>query len=112
MVIQDIRTGRISLPLRHPFKTALRTVTHLEDVVVMVVADDGQVGYGEAPPTAVITGDTMGSVECAVRDFIRPRHGGDGGGGSGRGDEKAPGLHGKEHHCQGGGGHGDLRSLG
>ena len=72
MVIQDIRTGRISLPLRHPFKTALRTVTHLEDVVVMVVADDGQVGYGEAPPTAVITGDTMGSVECAVRDFIRP----------------------------------------
>lgn len=72
MVIQDIRTGRISLPLRHPFKTALRTVTHLEDVVVMVVADDGQVGYGEAPPTAVITGDTIGSIECAVRDFIRP----------------------------------------
>ena len=72
MVIQDIRTGRISLPLRHPFKTALRTVTHLEDVVVMVVADDGRVGYGEAPPTAVITGDTMGSIECAVRDFIRP----------------------------------------
>ena len=72
MVIQDIRTGRISLPLRHPFKTALRTVTHLEDVVVIVVADDGQVGYGEAPPTAVITGDTMGSIECAVRDFIRP----------------------------------------
>lgn len=72
MVIQDIRIGRISLPLRHPFKTALRTVTHLEDVAVMVVADDGQVGYGEAPPTAVITGDTMGSIECAVRDFIRP----------------------------------------
>ena len=72
MVIQDIRTGRISLPLRHPFKTALRTVTHLEDVAVMVVADDGQAGYGEAPPTAVITGDTLGSIECAVRDFIRP----------------------------------------
>ena len=72
MVIQDIRTGRISLPLRHPFKTALRTVTHLEDVVVMVVSDDGQVGYGEAPPTAVITGDTIGSIECAVHDFIRP----------------------------------------
>lgn len=72
MVIRDIQTGRISLPLRHPFKTALRTVDAVDDVVVRVVADDGQVGYGEAPPTAVITGDTLGSIECAVRDFIRP----------------------------------------
>lgn len=72
MVIRDIQTGRISLPLRHPFKTALRTVNAVEDVVVRVVADSGAVGYGEAPPTAVITGDTIGSIECAVRDFIRP----------------------------------------
>ena len=72
MVIRDIQAGRISLPLRHPFKTALRTVTAVEDVVVRVIADDGQIGYGEAPPTAVITGDTLGSIECAVRDFIRP----------------------------------------
>ena len=72
MVIQDIQTGRISLPLRHPFKTALRTVDAVEDVVVRVIADTGETGYGEAPPTAVITGDTLGSIECAVRDFIRP----------------------------------------
>lgn len=72
MKIQDIQLGRISLPLRHPFKTALRTVSSVEDVVVKVIADTGEVGYGEAPPTAVITGDTIGSIECAVRDFIRP----------------------------------------
>ena len=72
MLIQDIQIGRISLPLRHPFKTALRTVDAIEDVVVRVVADTGEVGYGEAPPTAVITGDTIGSIECAIRDFIRP----------------------------------------
>lgn len=72
MLIQDIQIGRIALPLRHPFKTALRTVEAVEDVVVRVVADDGQIGYGEAPPTAVITGDTLGSIECAIRDFIRP----------------------------------------
>lgn len=72
MLIQDIQSGRISLPLRHPFKTALRTVDAIEDVVVRVVADTGEVGYGEAPPTAVITGDTIGSIECAIRDFIRP----------------------------------------
>ena len=72
MLIQDIQLGRISLPLRHPFKTALRTVEAIEDVVVRIVADTGEVGYGEAPPTAVITGDTIGSIECAIRDFIRP----------------------------------------
>lgn len=72
MLIQDIQSGRISLPLRHPFKTALRTVDAIEDVVVRVVSDTGEVGYGEAPPTAVITGDTIGSIECAIRDFIRP----------------------------------------
>ena len=72
MIIQDIQLGRISLPLRRPFKTALRTVESVEDVVVRVVADSGEMGYGEAPPTAVITGDTIGSIECAVRDFIRP----------------------------------------
>lgn len=72
MKIKDIQLGRISLPLRHPFKTALRTVNAVEDVAVRVLADTGEVGYGEAPPTAVITGDTIGSIECAVRDFIRP----------------------------------------
>lgn len=72
MLIQDIQIGRIALPLRHPFKTALRTVNAVEDVVVRVIADDGQIGYGEAPPTAVITGDTLGSIETAIRDFIRP----------------------------------------
>ena len=72
MRIQDIQVGSIALPLRHPFKTALRTVEAVEDVVVRVISDDGRVGYGEAPPTAVITGDTLGSIQCAVRDFIRP----------------------------------------
>ncbi len=72
MVIRDIQTGTLSLPLARPFKTALRTVERLEDVAVRILTDTGEVGYGEAPPTAVITGDTAGSITCAVRDFIRP----------------------------------------
>ena len=72
MVIRDIQTGRLSLPLARPFKTALRTVDRVEDVAVRILTDAGEVGYGEAPPTAVITGDTIGSIECAIRDFIRP----------------------------------------
>lgn len=70
--IVDIQVGELSLPLAHPFKTALRTVERLEDIVVRVVGEDGSTGYGEAPPTAVITGDTKGSILCAIQDFIKP----------------------------------------
>lgn len=72
MKIADIQVGTIYLPLRRPFKTALRTVGAVNDIVVRVLTDDGAVGYGEAPPTAVITGDTSGSILCAIREFIRP----------------------------------------
>lgn len=72
MKITDIRTGEIKIPLARPFKTALRTVERVEDIVVRVTAENGMTGYGEAPPTAVITGDTKGSVLCAVNDFIAP----------------------------------------
>jgi o-succinylbenzoate synthase len=70
--ITDIQVGDISLPLVRPFKTALRTVNAVDDIVVRVLTDEGAVGYGEAPPTAVITGDTRGSILCAILDFIRP----------------------------------------
>ena len=72
MKIVDIQMGKLSLPLAHPFKTALRTVERIEDVAVKVIGDDGSVGYGEAPPTAVITGDTTGSILCAIQDYIKP----------------------------------------
>lgn len=72
MKIKEIEIGEIFVPLATPFKTALRTVKNVEDVVVKITADTGEIGFGEAPPTAVITGDTKGSIICAIRDFIRP----------------------------------------
>ena len=70
MKITKIRLGEISVPLRTPFKTALRTVTSVEDIIVEIHTDTGNVGYGEAPPTGVITGDTKGSIISAIRDHI------------------------------------------
>ena len=72
MKIAKIETAEIRIPLRTPFKTALRTVDSVHDLLVRVTADDGSVGYGEAPPTAVITGDTLGSIRCALEEFIAP----------------------------------------
>ena len=34
--------------------------------------DTGAVGYGEAPPTGVITGDTTGAIRGAIQDHIAP----------------------------------------
>lgn len=70
MKITEVKLGMISVPLRVPFKTALRTVNSVEDVVVEIHTDTGAVGYGEAPPTGVITGDTTGAIIGAIRDHI------------------------------------------
>ncbi len=72
MKIAKIDVAEVNIPLVTPFKTALRTVETVNDIVVRVSADTGEAGYGEAPPTAVITGDTKGSIRCAVEEFIAP----------------------------------------
>ena len=73
MKITQIRFGMLRVPLKTPFKTALRTVEAIEDIIVCVHTDTGHIGYGEAPATAVITGDTHGSMIEAIRKFIAPR---------------------------------------
>lgn len=73
MKIQNIEVGIIEVPLRKPFKTALRTVDSVRDIVVKVTTDTGHVGYGEAAPTAVITGDTLGSIRSAIENYIKPK---------------------------------------
>lgn len=70
MKITNVRLGRISVPLRVPFKTALRSVSSVEDVIVEIHTDCGAIGYGEAPPTGAITGDTTGAIIGAIQDHI------------------------------------------
>ncbi|MDD3425481.1 MAG: dipeptide epimerase [Aminobacterium sp.] len=72
MKIVSIQTGNMSLPLKKPFKTAVRSVNSINDVVVKIETDAGVVGYGEAPPTGKITGDTTGAILGAINDHIRP----------------------------------------
>lgn len=73
MKIQSIQIGKVSIPLKKPFKTALRTVHSAEDIIVKVIADSGEVGFGNAPPTAVITGDSQDSIIAAIRDTLAPK---------------------------------------
>ncbi len=72
MRIEKISIGYISIPLTTPFKTALRCVDTVNDLIVKIENENGLAGYGEAPPTAVITGDTKESIEAAIRYYIAP----------------------------------------
>lgn len=73
MKIAAIKIGKVSIPLKKPFKTALRQVNSAEDIIIKVIADTGEVGFGNAPPTAVITGDSQDSIIAAIRDTIGPK---------------------------------------
>lgn len=73
MKIKEIKIGKISIPLKKPFKTALRQVNSAEDIIIKVIADSGEIGFGNAPPTAVITGDSQDSIIAAIRDTIGPK---------------------------------------
>ncbi|ETI67108.1 dipeptide epimerase [Neobacillus vireti] len=72
MRIERIETFRVAVPLIKPFKTALRTVTTAEAIFVKITCDNGIVGWGEAPPTVVITGDSLLSIDSAINHVIKP----------------------------------------
>lgn len=72
MKINQIETFRVAIPLKKPFKTALRTVSTAESILVKVTCDNGISGWGEAPPTTVITGETLSSIEAAIHQVFKP----------------------------------------
>ncbi|MGM9923210.1 MAG: mandelate racemase/muconate lactonizing enzyme family protein [Bacillus sp. (in: firmicutes)] len=72
MIIKDIETFQLAVPLTKPFKTALRTVVTAESVIVKVTCDSGIIGFGEAPPTHVITGDSLAGIQGAIETVFKP----------------------------------------
>lgn len=73
MKIVDIELYHLSVPLKKPFKTALRTVNSAEETIVRIITDTGEVGFGEAPPTAVITGETNESIRGIIINKIKSK---------------------------------------
>lgn len=66
MRIKDISCSVVTIPLTSTFKTALRSVDRVDNVLVTVTTESGLVGYGSAAPAAVITGETVGSIVAGV----------------------------------------------
>ena len=71
MIITNIQLGHLSTPLKRPFKTALRIVTHVDDVLVKIHTDTGHIGYGTAASAVPITGDTSSSIRKSIQGFIK-----------------------------------------
>lgn len=72
-MIERIEVNSAAVPLKRPFKTALRTVTTAQTLIVRVIDSTGRIGFGEAAPTPVITGDTMASIKEAITNVIGPK---------------------------------------
>ncbi|MQA27319.1 MAG: dipeptide epimerase [Micromonosporaceae bacterium] len=72
MTIVEVRTHRMRAPLHSPFRTALRSTTALETVIVEVVDDSGARGLGEAPQVWRVTGESLASAEAAVGEVFDP----------------------------------------
>ncbi|MBL8515652.1 MAG: dipeptide epimerase [Betaproteobacteria bacterium] len=72
MTLTEISAGEIRVPLTVPFKTAVRTVDHMHSLILTVKTDDGRTGWGEAPATAVITGDLIDSMRAGLA-VLAPR---------------------------------------
>jgi len=73
MKITSIDIGKLTIPLKKPFKTALRVLAVSETYVIKVTLENGMVGWGAASPTAVVTGDTLGAIRGALQEVLIPQ---------------------------------------
>lgn len=71
MKIIDIKVTERRIPLKIPFKTALRTAYEIESVEVNVLIENGVVGKGAASPTLVITGESAESMKAILTGPIK-----------------------------------------
>jgi muconate cycloisomerase len=72
LVIRRVDAIPVALPLTKPVRMAAETVTHARNILVRIEAADGTVGWGEAASAPTMTGDTLASLNAAVRDHLGP----------------------------------------
>nr|WP_136252703.1 dipeptide epimerase [Ningiella ruwaisensis] len=70
-LISDIQLFKYKVPLHTPFKTAVREVSDICDIIVQITSSDGLCAYGSAPSTPLITGDDHQSIERAITNKLK-----------------------------------------
>lgn len=64
--IAELRVHRVPSPLVRPFVTAIRRAEAIDVVLVEAVDDEGRSGWGEAPTSWRVTGESPEGVRAAV----------------------------------------------
>lgn len=72
MRILEIFVDTVKIPLKRPFKTALRTTQSADDIVIRVIVEGGIVGWGSAAPTIAITGESQASISFMLSEVFKP----------------------------------------
>jgi len=72
MIPKSINITKVKIPLKKPFSTAKRTAYTADILRIAITDDQGQIGYGEAPASAMTTGETLASIEEAILSYIWP----------------------------------------
>jgi L-Ala-D/L-Glu epimerase len=65
--IESVTIHRRTIPLKRPFVTAIRTASSIDALLVEVRDSDGRSGWGEAPTSWRVTGESAESVTAALR---------------------------------------------
>ena len=72
MRVSAYRLAILRVPLHEPFRTALRQVNQVEDVVLVLESSCGRMGYGSAPATQAITGEDHDSIIASLENTLLP----------------------------------------
>lgn len=71
-IVERMEAFAVRVPLSAPVKMAGVTLTFAENVIVRVIAKDGNVGWGEATSAPLMTGELPAGMVAAAR-FLAPR---------------------------------------
>jgi len=72
LVIRRIDAIPVALPLKTPVRMSAETVTAAQNLLVRIETAGGAIGWGEASSAPTMTGDTLGGLVAAVRDYLGP----------------------------------------
>ena len=70
--ITSLKTSVIKIPLKRTFTTAVRSTNHIDTIIIKLVLDNGTIGFGAAPATTAITGDTISGMEFIINELFTP----------------------------------------
>jgi len=74
MQINEVKIYHISLPFLWDFSHSLRNRSSVNNIVVKVTADHGEViGYGEGAPRSYVTGESQKTATNSIRNFLGKR---------------------------------------